>query len=85
MIPKDTDVLITHGPPAGILDQTYEGQHVGCADLRRYVSMIKPKVHIFGHIHESYGREKKEGTVFVNASICTGSYRPINLPIVVYL
>eukprot|EP00094_Tigriopus_californicus_P014346 TCALIF_13913-PA protein Name:"Similar to MPPED1 Metallophosphoesterase domain-containing protein 1 (Homo sapiens)" AED:0.11 eAED:0.11 QI:0/0.33/0.25/0.75/1/1/4/317/435 len=52
-IPDDTDVLITHGPPLGHLDRTDAGKHVGCEDLmKRVVTEIKPKFHIFGHIHE---------------------------------
>ena len=83
LIPKDTDILITHGPPAGIMDVVGSGERVGCADLRRYVGTIKPKVHVFGHIHEGYGMEEKDGTLFINASTCTGNYRPTNPPIVV--
>lgn len=82
-IPKDTDILITHGPPAGIMDMLSDGRRVGCADLRRYVGIVQPKVHIFGHIHEGYGMEEKDGILFVNASTCTGNYQPINPPIVV--
>lgn len=44
------DILITHGPPMGILDKTIEEQeHVGCADLLDAVKRVKPKVHIFGN------------------------------------
>lgn len=51
-IPKKVDVLITHGPPLGHLDQTQRGEHVGCEDLLNVVTEIKPQFHIFGHIHE---------------------------------
>jgi predicted phosphodiesterase len=77
LIPPGTDVLITHGPPATILDDA-NGQHLGCADLWKRVRDIKPKVHAFGHIHEGSGVEERDGTIFVNASICDGSYFPIN-------
>ena len=50
-IPEETDILVTHGPPAGILDQTPHGEHVGCQDLREVVERIQPKVHVFGHVH----------------------------------
>jgi Icc-related predicted phosphoesterase len=81
-IPEDSDVLITHGPPYGILDQVPSGEHVGCEELLKALQRIRPKVHVFGHIHESYGMLKQDGTVFINASICDGRYRPINAPIV---
>lgn len=56
LIPSDTDVLITHGPPHGILDKNYEGQPCGCEELLKAVQeRVKPRLHIFGHIHEGYG------------------------------
>lgn len=91
-IPEDTDVLITHGPPMGVLDlvvrvneRTRERipTHAGCYDLMERVKIIKPKVHAFGHIHEGYGTLVRDGTTFINASICDERYRPSNLPIVI--
>lgn len=84
MIPSDTDVLVTHGPPFGILDVVPEGTRVGCEDLAAEVLYrIKPKAHIFGHIHYSYGIDYRGPTTFVNASTCTEGYRPDNPPIVI--
>ena len=83
-IPKDTDVLITHGPPKWILDDC--GENVGCEELRKKVMEINPKFHIFGHIHESRGTLHKDwsdpeiehlDTFFINASSLNGSYYPI--------
>ena len=52
-IPSDTDILVTHGPPFGFGDMTSGRNNVGCKDLYEQVSTrIKPKFHIFGHIHE---------------------------------
>lgn len=65
-IPNDTDILITHGPPFGILDN-----NLGCEELRKYVDRIQPKLHIFGHIHERNGTEQKQSTLFVNAAKAT--------------
>lgn len=85
-IPKKTDVLITHGPPFGILDEMEEPkQRVGCEELRKVVDQIKPKYHIFGHIHAGYGVEMSGETMFVNAAVCNEQYRPINQPIVIDL
>src|SRR5579885_429050 len=70
MIPNNTDVLITHCPPFGILDFAYySNAHVGDKNLLERVKQIKPKVHIFGHIHEGYGKVEQDGTVFINASV----------------
>lgn len=55
-IPDNTDVLITHTPPYGILDSLEDGTHVGCEELLEAVAeRVKPRVHVFGHIHECYG------------------------------
>jgi Icc-related predicted phosphoesterase len=55
LIPSNglVDVLVTHGPPYGILDVTYENLTVGCEELAIAVKdRIKPRLHVFGHIHE---------------------------------
>jgi Icc-related predicted phosphoesterase len=66
LIPNDTDVLITHGPPFGILDETVYGKRTGCEELFLRVYQVKPQYHIFGHIHEEYGAFTKGEITFVN-------------------
>lgn len=78
LIPPSCDVLITHTPPYGILDGTHHGLLVGCEELATRVEELKPKLHLFGHIHEAYGVVKGEGTVYANISTCTLRYRPSN-------
>lgn len=88
LIPDDTDILITHGPAFGALDYVvdkYGQRNVGCELLKGRVDALKPLIHVFGHIHYSHGTEKINDTLFVNASICTEQYNPINKPIVVDL
>lgn len=88
LIPDDTDILITHGPPNGILDEVprkYFIENTGCEELRKRVEQIKPKLHVFGHIHCGYGTAEQFGTKFVNASNCDESYEPTQLPIVIDL
>lgn len=82
LIPPATDVLITHGPPFGILDFPPDGSNVGCEMLRRRIEEIRPKLHVFGHIHHSYGTVEKSGVKFVNASNCDEAYEPVNPPLV---
>jgi predicted phosphohydrolase len=84
-IPSDTDVLVTHGPPYGVLDQVPGGEHVGCEELLKALPRVRPKVHIFGHIHEGYGVLEQDGTIFVNASTCNERYRPVNAPVIINL
>lgn len=85
-IPESTDVLITHGPPYGLLDQTVPGhsEHLGCKDLRDAIFRVNPKVHVFGHIHGGYGLTNAR-TLFVNASAVDEAYNAVNAPIVVEL
>lgn len=55
-IPSGIDILITHGPAMGFLDFSKFGDvHVGCEDLRQELHRIKPKLHVYGHIHGDYG------------------------------
>lgn len=68
-IPTDVDVLITHGPPSTKLDITSRGLEVGDEVLLEAVTSIKPRVHCFGHIHESYGTTKTDDTLFCNAAV----------------
>jgi len=82
-IPVETEVLITHGPPFGILDMTVSGERVGCEDLRKRIDNLPClKVHIFGHIHNSYGMKVHNGVRYVNASTCGEDYEPSNRPVV---
>ncbi len=84
-IPEDTDVLVTHGPPAGHGDVTIEGDMTGCEDLKDAIQRVQPKVHVFGHIHEGYGVTMLGKTRCVNASVVDRRYRPIQDPIVITL
>jgi len=82
-IPENVDVLVTHGPPFLILDRGISGEHVGSTSLLSKVLDLKPKYHIFGHIHEEAGIVKGEDTLFINASIVDEFYRKTNEPIII--
>lgn len=85
-IPNDTDILITHGPPQGILDISgppYSQGDLGCELLRVRVDELKPKIHVFGHIHGSYGYKFINGTHFINASVLNEQYEYKNKPLTV--
>jgi Icc-related predicted phosphoesterase len=78
-IPDDTDMLITHGPVAKILDLCPSGNNAGCADLKRRIADLRKKrlrQHIFGHIHMSNGVYKVDKMTFINCSTCNESYSP---------
>ncbi len=88
-IPDDTDILLTHGPPYGILDQVSRligkevDSSVGCKYLLDRILQINPTLHVFGHIHEAYGEKRISAaqTTFVNAAFMTlkhdGHHDPI--------
>jgi Icc-related predicted phosphoesterase len=86
-IPDDTQVLITHGPPEGVLDKVgsiWGDKNVGCLDLRNRVGdLLDLQVHIFGHIHNSYGKELRDRKYFYNVAICDEEYKPVNKPTVI--
>ena len=85
-IPLDTDVLITHGPPRGILDGASKQKNPqGCAQLLAAVRQVKPRLHVFGHIHEQYGMFRSSGTLFVNAALAGPDYNIIRRPIAIDL
>lgn len=77
-IPDSLDVLITHGPPSGIMDYG-----LGCEELLKRLSRATPKIHIFGHIHECYGVQEIEGIRFINASIMDERYRITKQPVTI--
>lgn len=82
-IPEDTDILVTHGPPRGILDQSaLGGKHQGCDQLLTAVRRVRPRVHVFGHVHQHYGMVRSAGTLFVNAALAASDYSIAKCPIV---
>ncbi len=87
LVPEDTDILITHGPPMGILDKIWTGKPVGDEELTKRVEMVQPKLHMFGHIHEAAGHTQIGRTLFVNASMAPSPLskwrKKVNRPIVI--
>lgn len=83
LIPQDTDILITHTPPIGHGDLCCSGVRAGCVELLSTVQKrVKPKYHVFGHVHEGYGITSDGKIIYVNASTCDINYLPNNLPVV---
>lgn len=85
LIPPDVDILVTHGPPYGILDQNSKGESCGSIHLREAIDRIAPKLHVFGHIHASYGKilhmHNGPNTWCINASLQGATGNPVNSPI----
>jgi hypothetical protein len=87
--PTDIDVLISHGPPWLVRDREMKhGVHCGSGHLLRYVQRCpRLRLHVFGHVHESYGAIPSDpsGHIVVNACSLNRAYEPVNAPIVIDL
>ena len=69
-IPGDTDILISHGPPRGILDRAPGSSfHAGDRELLDAVNRVKPRLHVFGHVHGAHGLFATRETLFANAAL----------------
>ncbi|CAG0883245.1 unnamed protein product [Cyprideis torosa] len=78
LIPAGTDLLMTHGPPVGHCDFAANNQYAGDVNLLYEVqNRVKPKIHVFGHIHEAYGLSTDGNTIYINAATCNRGLRPI--------
>jgi Icc-related predicted phosphoesterase len=84
-IPEDTDIVITHQPPYGLRDAEVDGIPLGSPSLMRAIVRVKPKLHVYGHIHGGYGKSEVYGGYSVNASQLDVTYRKHNPPIEVTL
>ncbi|CAK88257.1 unnamed protein product (macronuclear) [Paramecium tetraurelia] len=81
-IHDQTDIVLTHGPPYGHGDMSKSEVHnnVGDQQLLQRIKQIKPKYHIFGHIHEAYGKTEEDGITFINCSYFKNGYSFGNKP-----
>lgn len=82
LIPDGIDILVTHSPPHGILDNCPNGR-VGSKELHKAIFRVRPRLCLFGHIHEQGGKvvEAQEIT-FANCSYVDAFYRPVHEPII---
>lgn len=78
-IPDNTDIVVTHGPAYGIRDMTIGGTTTGSRTLENRLREVRPRYHIFGHIHEAYGITYRT-TTFINASYVDFHYHPAQEP-----
>jgi Icc-related predicted phosphoesterase len=77
LIPPNLDILVTHSPPFKYGDGD-KGYDAGDFSLLRAVKVQRPRVHVFGHIHDGWPRhgvvpETDEHTIFVNAAVTDNS------------
>ena len=85
MIPMNTDILVTHGPAFGYLDTVEYKRHIhlGCELLTERIQVVKPKIHVCGHIHSGRGITYNDGTLFINAAVLDERYEYSQKPITI--
>lgn len=85
-IPEDTDIVVTHGPPYGVLDQApSSGHHEGCHQLLAAMQRVKPRLHVFGHVHGCFGRMDTPETLFANVALLGSDGSLSNQPVVLQM
>lgn len=85
LIPNDTDILVVHGPPQGYGDKAPRVggkgfEHTGSPGLLKKIEEVKPKLVVFGHIHEGRGEWNDGTTQFANVTILDGKYKHVHQP-----
>lgn len=87
LIPNDTDIIVVHGPPYGYGDKApriggkgYE--LTGSPGLLEKIKEVKPKLCVFGHIHEGRGKWELDDTILANVTILNGNYKMVHEPMV---
>ena len=79
-IPTATDIIISHGPPFGIHDEVPTKIHTGSTSLLKRTLEVKPKLCLFGHIHNAYGLHIQDGITFANVSLVNDDLRVAHEP-----
>jgi len=86
LIPDDTTILVTHGPPRGTLDLVGRGELVGSTSLRdRVAGLDHLALHVFGHVHEGRGQDVRAACMFANVTLLDAGYRPYPLSVPLFV
>ncbi|GAA4313836.1 hypothetical protein GCM10023115_29450 [Pontixanthobacter gangjinensis] len=83
LIPQDTDILITHTPAFGILDEISRGINLGCEELAQILKVVQPSHHLFGHIHHGSGSVLRSGIRYSNLSVLDERLQAVHSPAVI--
>lgn len=88
-IPKGIDILISHSPPYGILDEVPHDneeigyvRHTGSLALRNKIFEIKPQLFVCGHIHCAFGTRQSDGITFANVCLLNDQMEAAHKPVV---
>jgi Icc-related predicted phosphoesterase len=83
LIPDDTDILVVHGPPRGFGDGVPERDGIrrtGSPSLLERISEVRPKLVVYGHIHEGRGEWRVGNSILANVTILDEGYRHVYEP-----
>jgi Icc-related predicted phosphoesterase len=78
LMPDKLDVIVVHGPPRGYGDAVPRAgsvEHTGCPHLLKRIEAIKPRLVVYGHIHEGRGEWRLGDTILANVTILDVRYR----------
>lgn len=79
-IPRDTDILLLHGPPFGAGDKTNRAERIGSKSLRQRIEEVQPKLVVCGHNHGGYGEHWIGKTLVLNVALLDDAYRQARGP-----
>lgn len=82
--PKNIDIFLSHQPAKGFNDGVKHGESRGNEGLKKKLLEIKPKVHLYGHVHEEYSKTIYTGdtTIICAAQSISKKKKTLNVPIV---
>jgi Icc-related predicted phosphoesterase len=78
LIPEATDILVVHGPPYGYGDGVPERNGIrrcGCPHLLERIREIRPRLVVYGHIHEGRGEWQLGSTLLANVTVVDANYQ----------
>ena len=87
-IPEGVDILISHQPPYGFGDRSFDAgsgkvKHLGSRELLLAIARVRPKLVICGHIHDGYGQSQHDGIPIYNVSAVDEQYQLVHPPTVI--
>jgi len=82
-VANEHDIVVSHMPVWGFLDQTLQDVSTGSRIYRDFLNVKKPKVWICGHMHEGYGSVEFNGTRLYNVAMCNRDYKHVNPPMII--